>query len=163
MDLTQEQCDQLTAFCASLPRPVERLPEESLAAEAAVAGKKLFSSIGCADCHTPNMGSIEGLYSDLLVHRMGQDLEGGGSYHDPPVPIPDGPPDRGPSAAEWRTPPLWGVADSAPYMHDGRANSLEDAIRLHRGQAARSADRFVTLPEGDQKKVIAFLKTLRAP
>jgi CxxC motif-containing protein (DUF1111 family) len=162
-NLTQEQCDQLTAFCASLPRPVERLPKDSAAAEEAVAGKRLFSTIGCADCHTPNLGSIEGLYSDLLVHRMGQDLEGGGSYNDPPVPVPDGPPDRGPSAAEWRTPPLWGVADSAPYMHDGRANTLEDVITLHRGQATRASQRFANLTKAEQMQLIAFLKTLRAP
>jgi len=148
---------------ASLPRPVEKMPQDMLASEHAVAGKKLFNSIGCADCHAPNMGSVEGLYSDLLVHRMGQDLEGGGSYNDPPVPVPDGPPDRGPSAAEWRTPPLWGVADSAPYMHDGRAPTLEDAIRLHSGQAARSAQRFAALSKAEQDQLLTFLKTLRAP
>ena len=38
-------------------------------------------------------------------------------------------------AQEWRTPPLWGVADSPPYLHDGRAYTLEDAIRLHDGEA----------------------------
>jgi CxxC motif-containing protein (DUF1111 family) len=162
LDLTQEQCDQLTAFCASLPRPIEKLTQD-VGTEHAVAGKKLFTTIGCADCHTPKMGTIDGLYSDLLVHRMGQDLEGGGSYNDPPVPVPDGPPDRGPSAAEWRTPPLWGVADSAPYMHDGRARSLEDAIRLHGGQGARAAQRFAGLNKADQDQIIEFLKTLRAP
>ena len=31
-----------------------------------------------ADCHTPDLGPIKGLYSDLLLHRMGQQLEGGG-------------------------------------------------------------------------------------
>jgi CxxC motif-containing protein (DUF1111 family) len=167
LDLTQEQCDQLTAFCASLPRPTERA---DVAQEApARAGKHLFASIGCADCHTPNLGSVEGLYSDLLLHRMGQDLEGGGSYNDPPAPPPspdpdpNGPPGDGPSPGEWRTPPLWGVADSAPYMHDGRAPTLEEAIRLHGGQAARSARRFSALAPAQQAELVTFLKTLRAP
>jgi CxxC motif-containing protein (DUF1111 family) len=163
MDLTAEQCDQLTAFCASLPRPSERLPDDSGLAGEARAGKQLFHSTGCADCHTPNVGGVDGLYSDLLVHRMGQDLEGGGSYNDPPVPIPDGPPDRGPSAAEWRTPPLWGVADSAPYMHDGRAETLEQAIQLHGGQGARASARFTALSPREQAQLVAFLKTLKAP
>ncbi len=163
LDLTTEQCDQLTAFCASLPRPMERLPQDPQEAAIAKGGKELFHTVGCADCHTPAVGGVDGLYSDLLVHRMGRDLEGGGSYNDPPVPIPDGPPDRGPSAGEWRTPPLWGVADSAPYMHDGRANTLEDAIRLHGGQGSRAAGRFAALNPREQSQLIAFLKTLKAP
>jgi CxxC motif-containing protein (DUF1111 family) len=163
LDLTAQQCDQLTTYCASLPRPTERLPDDPAGVSEAKAGKVLFHTAGCAECHQPDVGSIDGLYSDLLVHRMGQDLEGGGSYNDPPVPVPDGPPDRGPSAAEWRTPPLWGVADSAPYMHDGRANSLEEAIRQHAGQAARSSAKFAALSPREQAQLVAFLKTLRAP
>jgi CxxC motif-containing protein (DUF1111 family) len=58
---------------------------------------------------------------------------------------------------------LWGVADSAPYLHDGRAATLEEAIKMHRGQAARSARRFAALTPVEQGEVIAFLSTLRAP
>jgi CxxC motif-containing protein (DUF1111 family) len=163
LDLSQEQCDQITAFVLSLPRPVERPPVESAARNQAEAGKKLFHKIGCADCHTPNVGPIEGLYSDLLLHRMGKELEGGGSYNDPPVPLPDLPPEEGPSPGEWRTPPLWGVADSAPYLHDGRAATLEDAIKLHAGQGAAAAQRFGALAPAEQGWLIVFLKTLRAP
>jgi CxxC motif-containing protein (DUF1111 family) len=163
LDLTAEQCDQLTAFCASLPRPTEQLPADPVAAEQSHAGKQLFRTIGCADCHTPDLGKVEGLYSDLLLHRMGQDLEGGGSYNEPPLPIPDGPPDANSSPGEWRTPPLWGVADSAPYLHDGRAPTLEDAIRLHGGQGARSSKRFAALNDHEKGQLMAFLKTLRAP
>jgi CxxC motif-containing protein (DUF1111 family) len=161
-DLTLEQCNQLTAFCASLARPVERLPRD-VTSEQAEAGKKLFGTIGCADCHTPNLGSVDGIYSDLLLHRMGQDLVGGGSYGEPPMPIPDSPGREGPSPSEWRTPPLWGVADSAPYLHDGRAATLDEAIRLHGGQGQRSATRFARLSDADKNRLLAFLKTLRAP
>src|SRR5207253_11500358 len=163
LDLTQDQCDQLTAFCASLPRPVERVPEGPSQPEQTQAGKKLFTTVGCADCHTPNLGPVEGLYSDLLLHRMGQDLVGGGSYNDPPNPKPDGKPGDGPAPGEWRTPPLWGVADSAPYLHDGRAKTLEDAVRQHGGQAAGAAQRFARLGRADQERLLAFLGTLRAP
>jgi CxxC motif-containing protein (DUF1111 family) len=163
LDLSSEQCEQLTAFIASLSRPMERLPEKPVEREQATAGRKLFSSVGCADCHTPNLGAVEGLYSDLLLHRMGRDLVGGGSYNEP-VPVPDNPSaDEGPHPSEWRTPPLWGVADSAPYLHDGRADTLEEAIRLHGGQGALSAQRFAKLKPEEQVQLIAFLKTLRAP
>jgi CxxC motif-containing protein (DUF1111 family) len=163
LDLTDRQCDQLTAFCASLPRAEERLPDDPAARDRAVAGKKLFTAIGCADCHTPDLGSVKGLYSDLLLHRMGQPLEGGGSYNQPPIEVPDFPSGDGPQPGEWRTPPLWGVADSAPYLHDGRAASLDEAIQLHGGQAMRAVARFRALNPAEQAEVIAFLRTLRAP
>jgi CxxC motif-containing protein (DUF1111 family) len=162
-DLTLEQCNQLTTFIAALSRPVERLPADPIGRDQAQAGKQLFRSIGCADCHTPDLGSVDGLYSDLLLHRMGQPLEGGGSYNDPPTPMPDFKSGEGPQAGEWRTPPLWGVADSAPYLHDGRAATLEEAIRLHGGQALRAAQRFGQLSLTEQAQLITFLKTLRAP
>jgi CxxC motif-containing protein (DUF1111 family) len=167
LDLTEQQCDQLTAFVGSLSRPVEKTPSNEHEAEQASAGKKLFSSVGCADCHVPNVGNIEGLYSDLLLHHMGADLEGGGSYYDTPLPPPPGlptdpDPDGAATPAEWRTPPLWGVADSAPYMHDGRAKTLEEAIRLHTGQGTASATRYSKLAPYEQQQVIAFLNTLHA-
>jgi CxxC motif-containing protein (DUF1111 family) len=164
MDLTAEQCDQLTGFLVSLPRPVERLPADPSEREAAQAGKTMFGKIGCADCHTTEIGGVEGIYSDLLLHRMGQDLVGGGSYGEKPLPLPESPaPSDGPQPDEWRTPPLWGVADSAPYLHDGRAANLEEAIRLHGGQGAAAAERFRLAAPTERAQVVAFLQTLRAP
>ena len=51
----------------------------------------------------------------------------------PSVPLPDG----HPLPEEWKTPPLWGVADSAPYFHDGGSPTLDAAIRRHEGDAAQ--------------------------
>ena len=51
-----------------------------MAREQARVGKNLFNTTGCADCHTPDVGNAQGIYSDLLLHRMGQPLVGGGSY-----------------------------------------------------------------------------------
>src|SRR5205823_12492819 len=65
--------------------------------------------------------------------------------------------------SEWRTPPLWGVADSAPYLHDGRAATLVEAIHWHGGQGSRAAQRFGKLGQGEQVQLMSFLKTLRAP
>ncbi len=163
IDLTQQQCDEMTAFVASLARPIELLPDAPELRHPAVVGKEQFHAVGCADCHTPNIGDIVGIYSDLLLHRMGRELSGGGSYGDPPIPVSDEEPIDGPLADEWRTPPLWGVADSAPYLHDGRAATLADAIAGHRGQAARSVEKFNELTADKRQALIAFLGTLRAP
>jgi CxxC motif-containing protein (DUF1111 family) len=163
LDLTAEQCDQLTAFVGSLPQPVERVPDNPDRRERVAAGRKLFDAIGCADCHTPDLGSVKGIYSDMLLHRMGQELVGGG-YYGAPVPVPNGSPGEGPAApSEWRTPPLWGVADSAPYLHDGRARTLSEAIRMHGGQGKGSSDRYERLAADEEQQLFAFLLTLRAP
>jgi CxxC motif-containing protein (DUF1111 family) len=164
-DLTQQQCDQLTAFVAALPRPVERPPVTQAEQIDVVGGKRLFATIGCADCHTPNLGGVEGLYSDLLLHRMGQTLQGGSTNYGRQVPSsPTTPSIASPvEADEWRTPPLWGVADSAPYLHDGRAATLEEAIQKHGGQGAASARQFQGLGPIQQAQVLTFLRTLRAP
>jgi len=61
---------------------------------------------------------------------------------------------------EWRTPPLWGVADTAPYLHDGSAATLTDAIRMHGGEAAASRDMFLSSAKADQLALLAFLGSL---
>jgi hypothetical protein len=64
---------------------------------------------------------------------------------------------------EWRTPPLWGVHDSPPYLHDGRAETLVEAIALHGGEAADCTARYFDLPAGEQLALIEYLHCLRAP
>jgi CxxC motif-containing protein (DUF1111 family) len=72
-------------------------------------------------------------------------------------------PQFGASAREWRTPPLWGVRDSAPYLHDGRADTLADAILMHRGEGLRSAHMFDSLTPREQLQIELFLQSLAAP
>jgi hypothetical protein len=158
LDLTAEECAALVEYVRSLPAPVSLHPSDAQAAAAVANGGKLFQSIGCASCHSPDLGSIRGIYSDLLLHNMGEELSDPGSY------------DTEDSASrdhlkrgEWRTPPLWGVRDSAPYLHDGRARSLVQAVALHGGQGAVSAHRFRALGPGQQSQVLAFLNSLAAP
>ena len=55
-------------------------------------GKAMFASVGCANCHAPKLGDVEGIYSDLLLHDMGSEMGDDGSY-DPGDPSdPDDPP-----------------------------------------------------------------------
>jgi hypothetical protein len=67
------------------------------------------------------------------------------------------------TSQEWRTPPLWGVRDSAPYLHDGRAETILEAISLHGGESAGTRDRFLQLPVAYRSALIQFLETLVAP
>jgi CxxC motif-containing protein (DUF1111 family) len=158
LDLTDEECAALVDYVRSLPPPVSPDPSDAQAAAAVAEGRRLFRSVGCASCHIPDLGSVRGIYSDLLLHDMGEELSDPGSY------------DSENSASrdhlkrgEWRTTPLWGVRDSAPYLHDGRARSLAQAVALHGGRGAASADRFRVLGPGRQSQVLAFLNSLAAP
>ena len=122
----------------------------------AAAGQKLFASMGCALCHTPSLTTGPSaiaafdrkpvrLYSDLL-HDMG-------SLGDGIVQGPAG-------ARDMRTSPLWGLRFSAPYLHDGRAATVEQAIRAHDGEGKASRDRFLRLTPTQQAQLRDFLFSL---
>ena len=168
LDLDEEQCRLLIQYVRELPPPV-LLPAYDAAA---TLGYPVFASIGCATCHVTKLGDVDGLYSDMLLHDMGQSLGDAATYYGSPTPPgrqdnlaaakDAAPPAGGAIRTEWRTPPLWGVADSAPYLHDGRARSLDEAILLHGGEAAATATRYVKLPRVERYDLLAFLQTLTA-
>jgi CxxC motif-containing protein (DUF1111 family) len=161
-DLTKKQFRSLVAFVKTLPKPVE------VAGGASAHGKELFRTVGCAVCHVPDMGGVKGVYTDFLLY----DLEdppppnsSGAEYAVGPSPLfglPDRP-DGDPKPSEWKTPALWGVADSAPYMHDGSAPTLRDAILKHGGDAKSVREKFKALRPEEQAALVAFLETLKAP
>jgi CxxC motif-containing protein (DUF1111 family) len=168
-DLSEEQLTDLTAFVGSLPPPVRRAPADTEESLLVARGEALFGSTGCAVCHREKLGPVTGLYSDLLVHDMGPYLsdqlaapEAANSAKTclPPRSLGES---LGKRVSEWRTPPLWGVADSGPYLHDGRAETIEQAIVLHGGQGAASAKRFAALKPDDRGALLKFLSTLTAP
>jgi len=162
-DLNRKQFRRLVAFVDTLPKPVEVLPASAPERNQAVRGKEVFSEVGCAVCHVPSIGGVKGVYSDFLLHRI-VDPQGGGRGDGYGAPAPETPlPDDRPHPDEWRTPPLWGVADSAPYMHDGTANTLEAAINRHGGAAKTVREAFQKLGVEDQTALVAFLRTLKAP
>jgi CxxC motif-containing protein (DUF1111 family) len=161
-DLDRKQFRSLVAFVKTLPKPVE-----SGGDGAAARGKELFGSVGCAVCHVPDMGGVKGVYSDFLLYTLDDPHPpgGGGDYSSGPPPqlqLPPRPDDE-PKPNEWKTPPLWGVADSAPYLHDGSAPTLRDAILRHRGDAKGVTQKYQALPPADQAAVVSFLGTLKAP
>jgi hypothetical protein len=111
------------------------------------------------------------LMSDLKRHDMGPCLE------DPSFQGASGVYSQGTDVMhiltaprEYLTRPLWGVADTGPWLHDGRALTLKDAIMMHgdsntcKGSEANAViDRFENLQPSQQDEVVDFLLTLRLP
>jgi hypothetical protein len=93
------------------------------------------------------------LFSDLKRHEMGTALADGVDEA-----LPDGGGDV--AAGQWLTRPLWGVAETAPYLHDGRAATLHEAIALHGGEAAGSRDAYLLLDDDDRASLRLFLLSL---
>jgi hypothetical protein len=65
--------------------------------------------------------------------------------------------------AEFITAKLWGVRDSGPYLHDGRALTITEAILALGGEAQAARDSFAALSQSDKDAVIEFLCSLRTP
>jgi CxxC motif-containing protein (DUF1111 family) len=158
-DLDETQFASLVSFVDTLPRPRQVLPGDASARAMAERGKAAFEKIGCAICHTPEIAGVTGVYSDFLLHRLSDPVSEGRYGEVTPVPLPD----DHPLPDEWKTPALWGVADSAPYFHDGRTPTLREAIFRHEGDARSVTKAFEGLPEVDQNAIISFLNTLKAP
>ena len=180
LDLNLDECLSLTMFVRSLPAPGRQTPTAGEESVAIRTGNMLFQSVGCATCHAPELGGISGIYSDLLLHDMGPDGSDTGSYRvfrpEPSSPgltpsgplvnqsgAPPGATNLGANEREWRTPPLWGLRDSGPYLHDGRAETLEQAIALHGGEGEEPKQKYFALSPQRRQQVQAFLKSLVAP
>jgi len=127
-------------------------------------GRALFASAGCAGCHVQTLQTGPSpiaalanrpvdLYSDLLLHDMGDALA-------------DNRPDGTANGREWRTTPLWGLRlmrqfldGQALLLHDGRARTVEDAIMLHGGEAARARNAFAALSPAQRRAVVDFVES----
>jgi CxxC motif-containing protein (DUF1111 family) len=121
-------------------------------------GEQLFDSLHCASCHTPvqhtgfsTVAALSNkdvhLFSDLLLHRMGpglaDNIRQGQAMGD-----------------QFKTAPLWGVGRRPFWLHDGRARTLDQAIRLHGGEAAQAAQRYSRLLPNDRQTFMQFLMGL---
>jgi CxxC motif-containing protein (DUF1111 family) len=145
-------------------------PQRSLDDPTALSGEELFESTGCASCHVTTfvtseyhpLAELRGQtihpYTDLLLHDMGPELADS---------LPEGDPaEGGASGAEWRTAPLWSIGLTAAvnageaYLHDGRARTLDEAIRWHGGEGEAAKQAYLALSAPNQAALIAFLKSL---
>jgi mono/diheme cytochrome c family protein len=184
-EISEGQLDVLTSYLALSEVPIVELPQTSLAPVSLWAeGRQLFEQIGCASCHVPALEltssryslssrsgmaelsfdlALEGaqpkpersesgklrvqLFSDLKRHDLGSKLA------EPRA-------DRGVDGALFLTPPLWEIARTRPYLHDGRAPTLHDAIVAHEGEASAARDQYVALGEAGQGPLRVFLVSL---
>lgn len=128
------------------------------------AGKMIFTKLKCASCHVPSYTTstyhIKELsnqkiypYSDFLLHDMGEGLADNRTEFDA-------------TGQEWRTPPLWGlglnkiVNSNTSFLHDGRANTIEEAILWHGGEAEKSQKEYLQLSKKDRELLLFFLNSL---
>lgn len=169
LDISDQQLHELVCFVRSLPRPVQMLPEDPDLKSLVNEGETLFGQIGCTQCHVPDLGGVDGIYSDFNLYNLTKpelSSEGGGGQYGEFLRSPSSNTstlDAIKAIEKWKTPPLWGVADSAPYMHDGSAGSLHVAIEHHHRDAAASRQTYLELHQDQQRAIIAFLKSLRSP
>ena len=176
-ELAEEHVDDLVTYVSLLGVGARRNYDNQ-------AGENLFAEIGCAGCHRPSMvtsqyhplaelrGQTIYPYSDMLLHDMGEGLA-------------DNLGEGVASGAEWRTAPLWGLGlaknvmlgdekgnDSVSlarrlddinrigYLHDGRARTIDEAIRWHGGEAQSSKEAYEDLSTQSRDLLLEFLESL---
>ena len=161
IEVTDEELALVTFYSSTLAVPAQRNANDPQVLQ----GQALFETANCSSCHITTIetgihDSIPALsnqtihpYTDLLLHDMGDGLA-------------DGQIDFQASGREWRTPPLWGIGlfeevnGYTFYLHDGRAETLEEAIIWHGGEAQASRDAFLNMTATERNALIAFLQSL---
>jgi hypothetical protein len=168
------------AYMAMLESPIMIPPHDPGLRDRWAHGGVLFDEAGCATCHVrslqlsfatwnehpdltsgppvkinlvldgeqPKSSLVVNLFSDLKRHDMGEGLA---DPHEEPGTIP---------RSVFLTRPLWGLAESAPYLHDGRAATIPAAILAHGGEAQKARDAFAALSPEDQADLHIFLLSL---
>jgi CxxC motif-containing protein (DUF1111 family) len=173
--------NELTLYLQALGVRPQRGIETGTVNTTINSGKSLFTSTGCAACHTETVttSAFHPLtevrsqtihpYTDLLLHDMGDGLA-------------DTLTEGQATGREWRTTPLWGLGLQAcvtggvvnptgreggevcaphhGYLHDGRARSIEEAILWHGGEAAGALSRYQALSATQKQNLLRFLEAL---
>lgn len=145
-EMRNDQIVDLANFVAFSAPPGQPLPP------ADEPGLRRFREVGCAGCHWSSF-TVEGkpapqMYTDLLMHDLGP---GRGDVRQL---------DIGPKEY-FRTMALWGLRDvPGPYLHDGKAATLEEAILLHGGEATAVRAAYQSLPAEARTQLIGLLKDL---
>ena len=179
--MTDKNLEDLTLYLSTLGVRPQRGWEKGTEDQTIVQGKALFKNIGCTGCHTETLhtSAFHPLtevrnqtihpFSDMLLHDMGPGLADNLGEGDA-------------SGSEWRTTPLWGLGLAAcvtggvinptggegnevcaphhAYLHDGRARSIDEAIRWHGGEGQNTKDAYEALSNSDKNKLLAFLNSL---
>ena len=176
-EMANNQLDDLVKYIALLGVGARRDYDNT-------TGETIFGNIGCTGCHRDTMTTSEyhpltelrsqtiHPYTDMLLHDMGEGLA-------------DSLSEGTASGAEWRTAPLWGLGHSINvmlgdakandevskardpndinrigFLHDGRARTIDEAIRWHGGEAESARDEYEALPSQDKTALLDFLNSL---
>ena len=150
-------------FLAPPPTGGVVLNGQQVSSSAIAAGKSLFSSVGCATCHNPTVGTTQtsnfttslskvpvNAFSDIEIHHMGSGLADNVSQ-------------GGAGGDQFRTAPLWGLGQRIFLLHDGRTTSLLNAIQdhaSHGSEATTVEEQFLDLNSTQQQEVLDFLRSL---
>lgn len=154
VEVSKEQIHLVSQFIRFLAAPPPPKIDQFF-----LKGEKIFERVNCTGCHRPKLLSEYKIdnrvkryeisaYTDLLVHDMGASLS-------------DNIENNNVSKQEFRTPPLWGLSFTGPpYLHDGRAFTIEQAIEAHAGEADKSLYKYRNLSREEHKLLLTFLKAL---
>ena len=179
----------VVGYLAQLEAPVMRPPQDPGLLDLFAQGRTRFEQIGCATCHVPTLelndpqldvrlpreedrppflvnvatdgdgpkvepkyasratSYLVHLFSDLKRHDMGEALASPSAQGTIP-------------ASAYLTRPLWGLAETAPYLHDGRAPTVHEAIVLHGGEASAARDAYLAIDERGRASVRVLLLSL---
>ncbi len=134
--LERDDMDDIGAFLDTIPAPA---PPRNADFASIERGEVLFfdAALGCTECHS---GAS---FTDNLAH----DVFTGAGYAERET------------ASSFATPVLHGLAHSAPYLHDGSAETLEELVEtlVMTDRMGKGAD---NLDEQGKADLVAFLKTL---
>jgi CxxC motif-containing protein (DUF1111 family) len=123
----------------------------------ALQGGRVFDQIRCTACHVPTLltganavpalaHQVVPLFSDLLLHDMGG--------------LGDGIAQGAARAREMRTAPLWGLRVRGSFLHDGRAPTVDAAIRAHEGEGVAARNRYLALPAAQRQQLLDYLASI---
>ena len=154
VDVERDVVDLITDYVRLLALPRRDADVEDASA--------LFEAARCGVCHVPRVrtrrdhpvdalrGVEVSLYTDLLLHDMGEGLA-------------DGIPEHDATGSEWRTAPLIGLRFSQRFLHDGSARTVAEAIAAHASEGSEANDsvrRFDALAPRDRARLVAWVEAL---
>jgi len=167
-EASQTFSDEVVFYAETLAVPARR----SVNDESVIAGAQLFTQVNCTGCHQPDFTTETGdlfvggvpapevlkgqhiyPFTDMLLHDMGEGLS-------------DNRRDFTANGREWKTRPLWGIGLTktvnlaAGFLHDGRADNIEEAILWHGGEAEQSKNDYMALAEAERQSLIDFVMSL---
>lgn len=156
VDFSAEQVEQLRDYLRGLQIP------ERQRSDLPARGPELFAKARCGECHEPAfetsrsypVAALSGvraeIYSDLLLHDMGEALS-------------DGLTEEGAGPREFRTAPLIGLRFLPSFLHDGSAKTVEQAIVAHGANDSEgrdSARAFAALTSTERRELVKFVEAL---